>query len=837
MRTYPLSLVILLIFTCAAQAETFRFKDNLGPPGVSIDQQSKSGFTINFSMPSVTFHELSINGKPMTAISIQGALIGNNEDAPNLPGIGRFFAFPKNAKVQVDLINSRTRLFKKIDIAPAMRIPVENDQSAPIYVEDPLIYTKNKFYPDEPVKISKRGLLRGIDYSMIGITPFQYNPVTKELLVYTDIRLRVSFIGGSGIYGEDRLRSRLFDPILKSHFVNAQSLPDMDYNIGQADGRADEAEYVIITPSDPGFIKWGKVIKDFRTLQGIRTELYTKSVVGQTATEIKNWIHNAVNTWSLPPAAVLILGDTTGLPDKTIPIPYWGSTPSDNIYADVNGDDLPDLVISRITARDIVELERMVMKVIDYENKPPIDPSFYDKPTLAMGWQADRWFGVCTEVVFGFFDRVLGKHPNREYAGFSGPPGVWSSNQNTWMIIDYFGPTGLGYIASTPIHLVNWSGSANKINNDFNNGSFLGLHRGHGGTGGWALPSYQISDLADLNNTMAPYVFSINCQSGAFDSTIECFAEAIHRLKHGAVGVTAATASSFSFVNDAFVWGMMESMWPEFDPGYGGVIGDNILKPCFANVSGKYYLHASNWPHNHDKKEITYHLFHAHCETLFTMCTEVPQALNVIHAANLPLGKSVFEVTADSDANIALTIEDSNKEISIIGTGVGTGMPENINIIPQTVKGIMTVTVTKPNHFRYSSTATIGGSGGFIQYGAGIEGSGQFTPVLSGAGSLVYGTSAKVELSQGKGGAYGLILLGQSAGNIPFAGGTLLTFPVKAAIPTTLSGSPGAPGAGEFSIPFDVNIMGCSVFLQVFLADVGAVKGISMSNGLEIAFP
>ena len=49
---------------------------------------------------------------------------------------------------------------------------------------------------------------------MLGITPFQYNPVTKELIVYRDIKVEVEFIGGNGHFGADSFRSRWWDPIL-----------------------------------------------------------------------------------------------------------------------------------------------------------------------------------------------------------------------------------------------------------------------------------------------------------------------------------------------------------------------------------------------------------------------------------------------------------------------------------------------------------------------------------------------------------------------------------------------------------------------------------------------
>jgi len=68
-----------------------------------------------------------------------------------------------------------------------------------------------------------------------------------------------------------------------------------------------------------------------------------------------------------------------------------------------------------------------------------------------------------------------------------------------------------------------------------------------------------------------------------------CFTEAFHRMEDGALGLTAASETSYSFVNDTYIFGLMDYLWPNFDPGYGEN-GEPLLNPCFANVNGKYFL-------------------------------------------------------------------------------------------------------------------------------------------------------------------------------------------------------------------------------------------------------
>ena len=73
---------------------------------------------------------------------------------------------------------------------------------------------------------------------------------------------------------------------------------------------------------------------------------------------------------------------------------------SDNIYADVTGNDLPDVALARITAQTEAHLETMIGKMIAYESDPPTNSNFYDHPVSAGGWQSDRWFILCADMGF-----------------------------------------------------------------------------------------------------------------------------------------------------------------------------------------------------------------------------------------------------------------------------------------------------------------------------------------------------------------------------------------------------------------------------------------------------
>ncbi|MBD3170398.1 MAG: PKD domain-containing protein, partial [candidate division Zixibacteria bacterium] len=710
MRFLNSIIVFLLVagFSAAASADVIKYDNAWDDAGFTIAEKGGFGVEVTYCVEQVAINDLQVNGKTMKTINIPGVLLPNNPGAPNLPGESRMIAIPNGATASVNILRMETEIIRNIEIAPAAEIPFENDDSPPVYLKNQSIYSRNSLYPENAVVLSEPRKLRGVDYVLLGITPFQYNPVTKELTIYKNLELEVVFNGGTGQFGDNRLRSRYWEPILKSNLSNYSSLPRVDFNNNLDMPLSDtDLEYIIIVPDDPAFIAWADTIKNWRQLQGIRTGVVPLTEIGGNSTSaIENYINNAYNTWTIPPSAVLLLSDYQSSGDAYgITSPYWnGYCVSDNIYADVDNDDLPDVALARITAQNETHLSEMVNKFLDYERTPPTDPGFYQYPITAGGWQTERWFILCTEICWGFMHNVLGKDPVREYAIYYGTPGsTWSTNQNTYMLVNYFGPGGLGYIPSTPEHLNDWGGNATRINNDINSGAFLLLHRDHGAETGWGEPSYWVSDLSGLNNDMLPFVLSINCLTGKYNWGSQCFTEAFHRMQNGALGLIAASEVSYSFVNDTYIFGLYDYLWPNFDPGYGES-GEAQLNPCFANASGKYYLQASSWPYNPQHKVYTHHLFHHHGDAFNTIYSEIPQNLSVSHAAELQEGANSFTVTADDGSLIGLTVNGE-----IVGVADGTGSAVDIPITPQMAGATMIVTVTKPNYYRYEQSIPVTG--------------------------------------------------------------------------------------------------------------------------------
>jgi hypothetical protein len=710
-------LLMLITSFYSSNAQSYQYDNAWGKSGISLTKETTDGVKVNFSIKEFQLTDQLIAGESMKEIQTDLSFLPNDEGMPNVPGFSRMLTLPQGATPVLNVKSYRVETINDVELAPAPRIPLDTEDGPLEYRKNEKVYSQDAFYPADPFQISELMQVRGVDAVLLGITPFQYNPVSKELLVYRDIEVEVRFEGGNGYFGDDRLRSRWFDPILQDAFLNYQSLPQVDYDarIHQPSYRnGDGYEYIIVIPNDPSWLPYAEQIKNWRNLQGIKTGIVTLAEIGgNTPAILENYFNNAYNTWDIPPVAVLLMADYGSDANTTITSPIYDNyCVSDNIFADVNGNHMPDMIFARMTAQNTTHLQTMVSKMLDYEADPPTDFNFYHKPITALGWQTERWFQICSETVGGYWREVKDKEPVRINAIYSGTPGsTWSTNQNTGMVVDYFGPNGLGYIPATPQELGGWSGGTGQmVINAINDGAFALQHRDHGSETGWGEPDFQNSHINSLTNTQDNefvYVFSINCLTGKYNISGECFTEKFHRHTHnglnaGALGLIAASEVSYSFVNDTYVWGMFDNLHPEFMPDYGPYVDERGFLPGFGNAAGKYFLLQSNWPYNTNNKEVTYYLFHQHGGAFMKVYSEVPQNLSITHNPILYSGESVFTVVANTGAYISLTVNGE-----IIGTALSSGGATNITIEPQLPPNTMVVTVTKQNYFRYQEEVEV----------------------------------------------------------------------------------------------------------------------------------
>ena len=692
--------VILLIFLVLTGGiaygqerwESFTGAD--GPEDIRIDmlESDNTRSVIEVDIPGIWVLDLEAESETFQRIRVPSA--GKTADIgfPEMPYIGRFFAVPHNADIELHVTWLDSLVLPGYNIWPAQEPIPDLDGAAVPFSKDEEFYGGRGSFPTRETGVSGIRSVRGVHTALIGVFPMRFLPESGSIHVYTRFRVEVEFIGGSGYFIEDRLRSPYFEPLYAGMLLN---YPALGQYAERGPVRDDEAEFLIIVPD--GFEAAVEPLATWRTKSGLQTMVKSLSDVGGNASGIEQYIHDAYTMWETPPSFVLLVGDADHIPTNyRYTHPYHGSlTGTDLWYFTVDGDDeFADIHHGRISVEDLSGTA-VLNKILEYEQNPPTG-QWNNHVFLAAYEEYGRYFTIVSDMIFDYLTSI-GYDCDRAYEAGT-PPGT------TQDVID-----------------------------NFNVGSFIVNHRDHGDTDGWSHPSFTITHLPQLaNGDMLPVVYSLNCLTGYFDAetdqsggTFESFCEELLRKPvGGAVGVIGATRVSYSGYNDELVKGLYDAMWPDFDPGYPGVISDNpwpsptyrqgiVLNFAKWWMYDKYVLtNGAGYPWSPDPTttRCEMEMFHYHGDPFFEIHTAEPTAMVISHDPATVVGVPSFTVYADTDgALVAVSMGGVLLGTAPVNSGVATVTFDD----PPTIPGTMDVIVTAHNRIPYQGAVEVAPASGW----------------------------------------------------------------------------------------------------------------------------
>lgn len=452
------------------------------------------------------------------------------------------------------------------------------------------------------------------------------------------------------------------------------------------------AQYLVITFDNAEFIEKLQELANFRQDQGISTIVVSTDDIGDSSVAvIGNYIKEAYYTWDIPPIAVMLVGDDDKIPSPSYPSGTKSKGDiSDNFYADVDGDDLPDMAISRLPINEFVFLNTYINRVIDYETSPPENPGYYLNPVTSMAWSSNSNNMICAEAANGFFINKLDKEPIRQNAIFSGTPITsWECNNELYLA---FGPDGESYVQATPDYLTNWNGNYEGINTALTNGTFLILNLDHGTEYGWSTPEYWSDNLYEVYSADPFFVISINSLNGKFNWSFDVFAESLIKFLNGSLGVIASTMNLDQEIPAFYFTYLMDGLWEEFLPAINqNTYPIDFTLPAFANVGAKYAIS------DMENSLKTIYSFHYFGEPFCPIYYVLPTEIEVTHPETFDENSDYFEVSAPENSVICLSV---NHEIKSVETGTGSLISMPVEDL--SCEDTLTVTVTKQNCLRFS---------------------------------------------------------------------------------------------------------------------------------------
>jgi len=294
--------------------------------------------------------------------------------------------------------------------------------------------------------------------------------------------------------------------------------------------KANRAHWVLIAPRE--FLPTAKPLLELRRSQGLRAktvaleDVYAEFGFGEpSAKAIHDFLSFAFHNWRTPPRYVVLLGDATydpkdylktGVKDR-VPTPIVETTylwtASDPSLAAVNGADaLPDLAIGRLSAGTFEEAQRLVDKLLAFE-------------------QAGRIFDGKAILVADNADLAGNFEANQDEIASS----VLQNRETQKLYLRDLGTSLRSEILAA-----------------FDNGPGIVSYVGHGATAVWASENVLNNlDVASLQpQAQQPLLLTLNCLNGFFHfPPLDSLAEAL--VKAEGKGALAAFSPSGLSVNDA----------------------------------------------------------------------------------------------------------------------------------------------------------------------------------------------------------------------------------------------------------------------------------------------
>jgi len=531
----------------------------------------------------------------------------SQEGMPDLPLYCNTIIIPDESGFGVNIVSADYETIQDVDIAPAQPFEIEGQEDPIPFMINQAAYTRDEFYPGDLVSIGEPAIFRDFRVADVIVHPVQYNPVTREARVYNNIQYEIIYEGFDDRNVKVRNNnyiSEAFMPLYRNFLANADEVLT-DY-IPQRGG------YLIISAYSCTFS--AAELAEWKHRKGYDVEVISTSDIGSNPTyaQIKNAIQSAYNNSDPKIEYVVIIGDMDGTLGYKVATNTYSGDATDYPYSMLEGSDYEaDVVISRISVRDMNDLNTIMAKTIRYEQHP-----FMDEP--------------------GFWRRGL---------SVAGPHGSTSPRlMAEWVrltMLDH------GYdVADTVISNTSDSYYTNRITSLINDGVSLVTYRGWGGSSGWSYPSWHTSNIGSLSNGWKIGVmFSIVCNTGDFGST-ECFNEAWIRAgsqttPKGGVGAFGPTNFwTHTRWNNAMVMGITSALLEQDIYHLGAIL-----------IAGKLHQHES-YPHvpGYHGWQWYYHIYNSLGDPELSVRTDTPKAMAATYNTGIPVGTNFLDLHVDAEA-------------------------------------------------------------------------------------------------------------------------------------------------------------------------------------------
>ncbi len=648
-KIYCLLISLLLLTSLSWSAQWVELAASPEPVAVKLLESSDSRIQLNYQLNGFERDEVIINGETYAVIGLDSEsrlwLKGN----PELPRLCRSVIIPDDGFMEASVISSQYREFSNIKIAPSKGHLLRSVNPDDVPYEFGEVYQEDAWYPEKIVELREPYILRDLRGQVVEVNAFQYNPVKQVLRVYTEITVQVDRVGSGGenVFVRTKPLEKMdpeFRRIYQRHFLN------FDLVRALWPERYDPVEEVgpmlVITYDD--FYDAVMPLVDWKNQKGIPTIIENVSVIGNNATDIKNYIRNLYETDGL--TFVLLVGDAA-----QVATPSGGEDPT---YAQLVGSDhYPELFVGRFSAETVGQAYTQVERTINYEKFPQAAADWYHK---GAGVASNQGAGM------GHYGESDDEH------------------------MDYIRDDLLDYTYTEVDRIYDPYGTSGMVSTALNEGRSTINYCGHGSTTSWGSTGFNVSNVNNLvNDNMLPFNTTVACLCGNFANST-CFAEAWLRATHdgeptGAIGFFASTISQSwappMYAQDEFI----DLMCADLFHSYGALcFNGTMLMIDETGSTGE--SEADHWTIFGDPS--------------FQVRTDTPFDMSVSHNNSIDPSQNVFDVVVTGIEGALAAISFEGDLLGCAYTNASGLAP--IPITPGTLPpGYVDLTVTSYNAMPY----------------------------------------------------------------------------------------------------------------------------------------
>ncbi|MFA8300123.1 MAG: C25 family cysteine peptidase [Hyphomicrobiales bacterium] len=618
-----------------------------------LKNSTRSSIQIQFDLGAFYASQITTPYGEAMSLSTDDAGTILEKGSPELPLLATSINVP-NDVMDVTIVDSKYIEYENVLIAPSKGSITRDIDPASIPYTFGRVYQEDNFYPGKVAELSNPYLIRNLRGQAVNIYPFQYNPVTKILRVYTEITLSVNSTGVAAKENVSKPNSENltspFQTIAESHFINytKSRYTPLDDTPGKM---------LIISHND--FLDVMEDFVDWKNQKGISTEIVDVATIGNAAA-IKTYVENYyTNNPEL--TYLLIIGDNAQVPASSTT-----AGPSDHNYGYLSGNDhRADIFVGRFSGTNDAEIQTQVDRTLYYEKDVTTSENFMAK--------------------------ALGSASNQ------GGPSSGDDGESDAQHMDNIGTDLAGY-GYTVTKVYQTGGSVTAMSNAINAGTGFINYVGHGSNTSWVNVPFSTTHINQLTNVNElPFIMDVACVNGNFTNVGSCFAEAFMRATYnnqptGAIGIAASTINQYwaqpMRAQDEMTDILIESYANNIKRTFGGLVINGIFD--MIDVYGT----------NGEKMADTWEIFG---DPSLVVRTKVATTMAVTNPGTIDVAATSIAIPVDANGALVAISNDG----TLLGAGVVENGTATVNISNLPASGNVTLTVTAYNKVTYTGTIAI----------------------------------------------------------------------------------------------------------------------------------